>query len=152
MGQKNIDDDLMNEKWKSDKGREALCSTQNEREDEAKRQQKIARFECIQLFLLFMGNCLDMTSSGGFPVPLIVLRGVKIVKMCLLTRQQSPRDIAYGKAPRRLTVKCSRNHHRLRRANLNNSLLDNVGASKHEERFFSCSANAWIKWLWHHQH
>ena len=54
MGQKNIDDDLMYEKSKkkNDMAEKHFIVTERLR----RRQQKIARFECIQLFFSLWGT------------------------------------------------------------------------------------------------
>lgn len=88
-------------------------------EKRSKRQQKIPRFECIQLFF-FMGNCLNVTSSTIHPV-VFTLRGVSKSWKCVYWLIISDRCVtSLMKMFSRLTENCSENHHPFCRANLNN--------------------------------
>lgn len=75
MGQKNIDDDLMYGKQaRRQASKQVVCLFEMfESKRRSKRQQKIARFECIQLFFSFYGELFkyDIINhpSGGFNSP-----------------------------------------------------------------------------------
>lgn len=125
----------MYEKWKkNDMAEKHFIVTERLR----RRQQKIARFECIQLFFS-SGNCVNMTSSNIRPVG---RSGVKTVEIRLLTHQliTAWRRLRNNSTPINSEVFSESS------SSSSPPLLSTMLANKHEERFFSCFANAWIKW------